>query len=298
MEACGAVMVTMRDYSAAWRGSPVAHPTTDCDPAVRTLGSLARLSPEEIRLIAGLRRRPQTFQPGQEICHAEEFNPKASIIAEGWAARVRMLPDGRRQILMVLLPGDCIAVASERGALNRPALIALTRVALLDATPLREHLQEPAGAAGALVQACAATEDEMCQMLVDQVVRLGRHSTYERVLDFFDELHRRQRRAGLASADRMPLPLTQDVLSDVLGVSLVHVNRTLQAMRREGVLTIHRGHVEFRKPAGEHDPQARRGMSFQPASHDRAAPPAAPASTGVAGPAARIAPEASILLRN
>ena len=263
-------MVTIMDYAQAWRGPSTSPTHVDCDPVLKTLGSFARLSSEEVGLLTSLRRRNQTYHPGQEISRADELNPKSSVIAEGWAARVRMLPDGRRQILAVLLPGDCVAVTAERGALDRPALIALTRVAVLDATPLRDHLQEPEGRVGGLAKACAGAQDELCQMLIDHVVRLGRHSTYERLIDFLDELHRRQRRAGLASADRMPLPLTQDVLSDILGVSLVHVNRTLQAMRRDGVLVVSRGHVDFRKPAA--DEATRRSMSFQPASDDRTSP--------------------------
>ena len=280
-------MVMIRDYAQAWRG-PSTPGTVDTDPVLKTLGSFARLSSDEVGLLTSLRRRPSTYQPGQEISRADDLNPKASIIAEGWAARVRMLPDGRRQILAVLLPGDCVSVTPERGALERPALIALTRVAVLDATALREHLQEPGGRVGSLAKACAGAQDEICQMLIDHVVRLGRHSTYERLLDFMDELHRRQRRAGLASADRMPLPLTQDVLSDILGVSLVHVNRTLQAMRREGVLAVSRGHVEFRKPPAEHEAN-RRGMSFQPAADDRPSPVALATVEGAAPVSRKIA---------
>jgi DNA-binding transcriptional MocR family regulator len=53
---------------------------------------------------------------------------------------------------------------------------------------------------------------------------------------------------GLGNERKFPLPLTQEVLADALGLSIVHVNRTLQQLRREGLLEMRGGFVELLKP--------------------------------------------------
>lgn len=65
-----------------------------------------------------------------------------------------------------------------------------------------------------------------------QVVRLGRLNAYERTAHLLLELHERQVRLGSARGGALHLPLTQDVLADILGLSAVHMNRTLQQLRR------------------------------------------------------------------
>jgi CRP-like cAMP-binding protein len=82
--------------------------------------------------------------------------------------------------------------------------------------------------------------------LVRHIVRLGRLPAYERVADLLVDLHERQRRAGLADARTMNLPLTQEALADHLGLSIVHVNRTLQQLRRDRMIDYHAGRVVMR----------------------------------------------------
>jgi CRP-like cAMP-binding protein len=76
---------------------------------------------------------------------------------------------------------------------------------------------------------------------VDQVVRLGRRSALERLAHLIMEVHERLQRTGLADRATLPWPLTQEAMADVLGLSIVHVNRTLQQLRREGLITLRAG---------------------------------------------------------
>src|SRR5687768_13849828 len=76
------------------------------EPAVRKLSSLCSLTIEDLNLVRGLDRGRETFGTGAEICGEGHRRPR--VIVSGWAARVRVLPDGRRQILTLLLPGDTL----------------------------------------------------------------------------------------------------------------------------------------------------------------------------------------------
>ena len=80
---------------------------------------------------------------------------------------------------------------------------------------------------------------------VHQTLRLGRLSAYERTASLLIELHERLRRSGAASEAVMPLPLTQEMLADLLGLSIVHVNRILQQLRRENLIVYRSKRVQF-----------------------------------------------------
>jgi CRP-like cAMP-binding protein len=75
--------------------------------------------------------------------------------------------------------------------------------------------------------------------LANQVVRLGRQSAYERMAHLLLGFHDRLDAVGLAQGGAFAMPFTQEVLSDVLGLSTVHTNRTLQQLRREHLIESH-----------------------------------------------------------
>ena len=77
--------------------------------------------------------------------------------------------------------------------------------------------------------------------MLDQMMRLGCQSALERTAHLFLELRERCQAAGLAEGERFPMPLTQEVLSDALGLSIVHLSRTLKGMRSDGLIEMTRG---------------------------------------------------------
>ncbi|HEY0053353.1 MAG TPA: helix-turn-helix domain-containing protein, partial [Caulobacteraceae bacterium] len=92
----------------------------------------------------------------------------------------------------------------------------------------------------------ASRHDEM--RLLDQVVRLGRQTAVERVASFFLEIYERLRVVGLAEAGAFTMPLTQEAMADALGLSPVHVNRTLQQLRRDGLAELSGARVTLHQP--------------------------------------------------
>jgi len=73
----------------------------------------------------------------------------------------------------------------------------------------------------------------------EQVVRLGRMTAYERVCSFLLDIYERQEPTG-ADMGTVDFPITQTVVSDALGLSVVHVNRQVMQLRREGLVTLNR----------------------------------------------------------
>lgn len=161
------------------------------------------------------------------------------FLASGWACLAKCLGDGRRQLLSFILPGDGVGFDLLTRSQPSVEVIALTQLKVRQAKPTLPPLSERLGRV--LAGAAAAQQSR----LLDQIVRLGRQTAYERMAHLLLELHVRLAEIGEARADGFHLPVKQEVLADALGLSLVHVNRTLQQLRRDGLIEVRGSQVMF-----------------------------------------------------
>lgn len=154
------------------------------------------------------------------------------LIMSGWAARTRYTRDGARQIVNFLLPGDILTPDAFVIRQLEHEIEALSSVTLriLAMTDMQAVLERANGLASALWWA-AAQEDSIVR---EHVVRLGRRNAQERIAHFLLEMHRRMLVVKQAAENSMILPLTQAEIADALGLSLVHVNRSLSFLQKEG----------------------------------------------------------------
>jgi CRP-like cAMP-binding protein len=204
---------------------------------VRRMRAWTELSDGEVQLLRGLDRR-ERVAAGEELVAEGALSGRPRLILSGWACRQRVLPDGRRQIFSFLLPGDGVSLA-RRSSPALAGVVAVTALETLDA----EHAVGAAqgGRAPGLARGFAAAERAEQALLLDHLVRLGRQTAYERVAHFLLELQHRLEVVGLGDSQRFPMPLTQEILADALGLSIVHVNRTLQQLRRERLIELRSG---------------------------------------------------------
>ena len=169
---------------------------------------------------------------GELIAEGEPLK-RARVLLSGWAARIRFLSDGRRQIVAFHLPGDLYGYSDRPGATAPCATIALTPT--LSASLLGEGMERSDfrnGFGMAVSRALALDE----AYLLNQLVRVGRQTAYERCAHLILELFYRLKAVSHNHDDSFVLPLTQETLSDALGLSVVHTNRTLQQLRRDRLI--------------------------------------------------------------
>jgi CRP-like cAMP-binding protein len=161
---------------------------------------------------------------------------------------MRIFPDGRRQIFEFILPGEIYGLCLRPQAVALSSAVALTAVTIADASPIGGAFANRQSEFPNLIAAlyCTASLDEL--HLLNQLVRVGRQSAYERVAHLVLELRERLEAAGLAAGDTIPLPLTQEILADALGLSIVHLNRTLQQLRRDGLIAFKSGVLRLLAP--------------------------------------------------
>lgn len=158
------------------------------------------------------------------------------VMLDGWAARFKILENGSRHMPALLLPGDGCDweqlhlehVECSVLALNRCMVATLSRAALLGALDAHRGLRRAVGRMAA-VEHAIATQWMVC---------LGRGSARERLAHLLCELLARLQAVGAGGPDVCTCPLTQEQIADVLGLTSVHVNRTLQGLRHEGLITL------------------------------------------------------------
>ncbi len=210
------------------------------------LASLAPLSPSELRLLEDMCNGARSLPARAELLSATTVQAP-QLLLSGWACYHRLLGDGRRQIVSFILPGDAIGSVLNSGLPAACAAMALTSVTTTDARLLLAAAEDRANPSGftQLLRVMAARED---QGLRDQIVRLGRQTAYERMVHLLLDFRERLSAAGLAERNSFNLPLTQETLADALGLSVVHVNRTLQQIRRDKLLELRGGTVTLLQP--------------------------------------------------
>ncbi len=210
------------------------------------LGRLARLSSVETDILRDLSQAAR-HHPAQAELFVEGRVQAPLVLLSGWACHQRILGDGRRQIVRFLLPGDVIGSLTRPNLPGSSAALALTPVVVADAKPLLQQTDDTGAPLSGLAEAVALMSyaDEI--NLRDQVVRLGRQTAYERLVHLILEFHSRLQAIGMVDGDTFSLPLTQEVLADALGLSVVHINRTLQQVRRDRLLEMRGGQVTLRQ---------------------------------------------------
>lgn len=178
------------------------------------------------------------FAPGQTIVIEHELADSGFIVLSGTVSLYREMPDGRRQIVGFLLPGDFIGFACDDGRYCHSAE-AVTRCELcrLPADYLRrlarEHPEIEHRLMGALsAELCAAQE---------LMLWLGRKSALEKVASFLLMLARRGERRG-GRANDVRLPMSRQEIADCLGLTEATVSRALTRLAKRGLIWVPRRH--------------------------------------------------------
>lgn len=171
------------------------------------------------------------------LLRAGVSEPAAILIRSGFAYHSCVLPDGRRAILRILLSGDYAELHNIVLARAMEDLHAANRVGyhMLAAATLRELLVDPCISMFLLAQIAEA------RWRADRLAAtIGRLDAHARICVLLLDIHDRLRHRGLINRTTFNLPLTQEQLADHLGLTLVHVNRTLRRLREEKIVLVDR----------------------------------------------------------
>ena len=183
------------------------------------------------------------FARGNLLIEADQPYQKVFLVREGWAVRYKLLPSGDRQIINFALPGDflCFNASIFQTSDHFVAAKTFLRTFAFDISPFQQMLTSYPAMALAMSWANAHEE----AVLAERIASLGRRSARQRMAHLFCELWRRLQLLGLTQQGAFPLPVTQEDLGDTLGLSVVHVNRTLRRLSTDGLIAREHGLVRI-----------------------------------------------------
>jgi CRP-like cAMP-binding protein len=168
---------------------------------------------------------------------------KLYFIKEGFAARYKLLRNGKRQIVNFVLPGDIVGMPGsflDRAANSVIAVSDMTlQICALEAFVGLCCRQPKFG----LVLSWLAAQE--AAHYAEHIIDVGRRTPVERLAHLLLEIHSRLAVVGLADEFAFNLPFTQEMMSDALGLSVPHLNRTLAHLRTEGLIAINGRRVEI-----------------------------------------------------
>jgi len=224
---------------------------------IKQLATISVLSDEDQAALAALPLRIKTIGENRDIIREGSKPTESCLVLEGLVCRYKMVAGGRRQILSFHLPGDLPDLQSLYLPRMDHSLAALTpvRVAFIPNEAIRNLIRKHDSLAETLTRRALIDGS----IFREWIANVGRRTALERIAHVMCETYVRMRALGLGQQDEFELPLTQTELGDATGLSNVHVNRTLQELRRLGVIsTIKKVHTivdwEMLKETADFDP--------------------------------------------
>ena len=191
---------------------------------------------DELRVIFGeLCHERVEFEPGHLLAQQDTDYSGTWLIDNGWVLRSKNLPSGSRQIVNVAIPGDFVSLNALMFKTSEFDLTCKTAVTAykINLTNLVEVFTQYPLFATALLWVNAHEES----LLAERIVSLGRRSAVERTAHIICEFISRLEVLDPEDPTRLFIPLSQQDLSDILGLSLVHTNKTLRRLANEGLVT-------------------------------------------------------------
>ena len=205
------------------------------NPLILNLGQHDRLSDEEKRMLDKAISHTTTVHRHEDMIQEGDHPKESRVLLEGFAARYKLLENGKRQISSLHIAGDFVDLHSFYLKKMDHAVAALSPCKVA-------HV--PHEAIDWITQGSPHLARLFClSIAIDGAVHrqwlttAGRQSAQVRFAHLLCELFLRLQSVQQTDGKSFRLPLTQEELGDVLGLSTVHVNRTLQELRGEGLLT-------------------------------------------------------------
>jgi CRP-like cAMP-binding protein len=198
------------------------------------LGAVSSLSAEEMIALQDCPARRQIVRSGVDLVREGERVDALIFLIEGWACQYITTCNGRRQISALLLPGDICdldALLFQRLTCSIRMLSAGTVLAV----PL-DRVASVAANSPRISQAFTCIALAETAIFARRTLLLGRLSARERLAHLFCELAFRLGLTTSTGEVSFYMPLTQEQLADILGLTPVHVNRTMQQLRTEGLI--------------------------------------------------------------
>ena len=186
-------------------------------------------TPEEVAFMEHFKMGELVVDPGTTILMEGSNSPQLYTVLRGQGVRYKTLPNGRRQVINFLFPGDFTGLQAGLMGEMKHSVEARTSMTLcvFDRSELWQLFKEQPARAYDLTWIAAVEE----HFLGETIASLGQRDAGQRLAWALLRIWQRLRASGVGANGTVPLPFRQQDLADALGLSLVHTNKTLARFR-------------------------------------------------------------------
>lgn len=218
------------------------------DLMVRKLQQHIELGEADQQALLALPCQLRVLEPSAYLVREGEPPRQCAMLVSGYAFRQKLTREGTRQITSLHLPGDALDLQHllldfadhNVQMLTRAELAIVPRAAWRELVMTRPVI-------GLAVQIDNLIEASVAR---EWILNLGRRNARARVAHLLCEFGARLDAQGLSDGDGYELPMTQEQLGDALGLTSVHINRTLRTLEGEGLITRNRRYISFARDGG------------------------------------------------
>lgn len=209
------------------------------NPLATKLRHFAPLSANDEKTLDQLCGDVRSYKAKEDLVSEGDKPEFVFLLREGWACRYKLMPDGNRQIMAYLIPGDLcdVHVFILKRMDHSIGLLSDAKVAAIPRDTILKVLDQSPTLTRALWWATLTDE----AILREWLVNMGQRNAYERIAHLLGEMWLRLRAVGLTSGGTFEFPVRQHDLADTLGLTSVHVNRILQRLRADGLIELSQG---------------------------------------------------------
>lgn len=207
------------------------------------LEAFTRLSADDRAALAGISREYRVVEARRDLISEGDKPRFVHLMLDGWAGDYKTLPDGKRQIVGLFVPGDFCDLNVYILKKMDHSIAAITRVKAAMITP--EEMNALTAERPRITQALWWHELVTAAIQREWTLNLGQRTAYERLAHLLVELYLRLKTVGRANDGRCDFPLTQNDLADATALTAVHVNRTLQELRRDKLIELERKQLQI-----------------------------------------------------
>jgi CRP-like cAMP-binding protein len=213
------------------------------EPLVRKLELYSPLSNEEREALLGLPYTLRTLEASTYLLREGDHPERCVILVSGFAFRQKLTGDGTRQIVALHIPGEALDFQNLFLDVSDHGLQMLTRgeVAFVP----RIAFQKLAASHPTIAQAILVTILVEASIFREWILNVGRRDARTRIAHVLCEFAIRLEAQGLIAQYGYELPMTQEQLGDVVGLTPIHVNRVLKILEADELITRSRGVIGF-----------------------------------------------------
>jgi CRP-like cAMP-binding protein len=208
-------------------------------PLIRRLESITSLSEDEKKAIRDLPAKVVDLRADADVVREGDRPSQCCLLVEGFLCRYKNLADGQRQIMAFYVPGDIPDLLSLHIEVmdHSLATIVASKVAFIPHDALRRLIAQNSRIANAFWRETLVD----AALFREWIVNLGTRDAFTRIAHLICEMFLKLKAVGLTNGNTFEFPITQSEIGDATGLSTVHVNRSIQDLRKAGLIILEKG---------------------------------------------------------